>query len=54
MPSLLDINNVYNRDFMAEFIANHSDNNITLESDFKIISLIITIGVEIIQEDKFI
>ena len=36
MPSLLDINNVYNRDFMTEFIANHSvdGNNRTLERDF--------------------
>ena len=36
MPSLLDINNVYNRDFITEFIANHSvnGNNRTLERDF--------------------
>jgi len=34
MPSLLDINNVYNRDFMTEFIANHSGNSINLERDF--------------------
>lgn len=34
MPSLLDINNVYNRDFMTEFIANHGSNSRTLERDF--------------------
>jgi len=34
MPSLLDISNVYNRDFMTEFIANHSGNSNNLERDF--------------------
>jgi len=34
MPSLLDINNIYNRDFMAEFIANHGNDNRNLERDF--------------------
>ena len=24
MPSLLDINSVYNRDFITEFVANHN------------------------------
>lgn len=34
MPSLLDINSVYNRDFMTEFIANHGGNHVNLERDF--------------------
>ena len=34
MPSLLDINSVYNRDFMTEFIANHGGNQVNLERDF--------------------
>ena len=34
MPSLLDISHVYNRDFMTEFIANHSGNSNNLERDF--------------------
>lgn len=34
MPSLLEINNIYNRDFMAEFIANHGNDNRNLERDF--------------------
>ena len=34
MPSLVDISHVYNRDFMTEFIANHSGNSNNLERDF--------------------
>ena len=36
MPSLLEVHSAYNRDFITEFIANHSvnGNNRTLERDF--------------------
>lgn len=36
MPSLLEVHSTYNRDFITEFIANHSvdGNNRTLERDF--------------------
>ena len=34
MPNLLEVHNLYNRDFMGEFIANQGSNNINLERDF--------------------
>lgn len=34
MPSLLEVHNTYNRDFMTEFIENHNGNRETLSRDF--------------------
>ena len=34
MPELLEIHNLYNRDLMGEFLANHGSNNVNLERDF--------------------
>tara|TARA_B100001287_G_C22656166_1_gene517823 strand:+ start:223 stop:876 length:654 start_codon:yes stop_codon:yes gene_type:complete len=34
MPSLLEIHNIYNRDFMTEFIENHNGNRENLSRDF--------------------